>query len=119
VFLNDWSHGTAIGKKGEKYLGTVAFAADEVLELLAGEPQARPYSPQAWHDLESVVKLVFSVQSPFEWECQKLSHRQAKAMLEFWKRSLALSMWTPLTTAARGNRDPYEALKVAIRGILT
>jgi hypothetical protein len=88
------------------FRGTLRFAPDAVLQHLIDSPSRR-YEVQAWHDLETVVKLAYSVRHL----CWPSSDDPAKLLL-FWRQQINTSCWTDVVADAR--RCNYLGVKVKL-----
>jgi hypothetical protein len=86
------------------FRGTLRFAPDAVLQHLIDNPSRR-YEVQAWHDLETVVKLAYSVL----YLCWP-SSSDPQELLAFWCRVLSPVFWTDVVADAR--RCNYLGVKV-------
>jgi len=103
LFLNDWGFSSKTNEE-VNFRGNIKFAPDVLLQLNSRSSSAK-YSPEPWHDLETVVKLAYAAQHPQYWPVAEHSG----ALLAFWETQLRLTLWPTLIDAAR--RSDYNELK--------
>jgi hypothetical protein len=113
VFLNDWSCATEVNKETE-FCGALHLAPDSVLQHLCLSPSSF-YTPVPEHDLEMVVKAIFSQLFPIRF-IEIANERDPAKLLAFWKQQLSLPIWQPLLDAARATQ--YKKLKRQIKKIM-
>jgi len=103
LFLNDWGFSSKTNEE-VNFRGNIKFAPDLLLQLDCQTLFAQ-YSPQPWHDLETVVKLAYAAQHPQRWPPAE----DSGALLAFWTKQLKLTPWPTLIKAAR--LSDYNELK--------